>query len=347
MTRFLTWCYLVFLFVSAFVCYRRPIPDDFDHYMYEAMLRQRQESWEKVFSEMRSEYPRFRESNIADTAEHMAQLEPLYAIKPLYLATLGFLHRYLAFPPQNAIRFVSVLSWIVIGIILFRWTGEPLLCTAVMATQPMIQLARFGTPDALSSAFLLAGCYALACKRTALALTLVIGSIYVRTDNVIAVLLLLAWITVIEKHLTTVQGFIFAGIAVASVELINRVSGNYGWAVLFRHSFMTQSNVPAQIQPHVAIREYLGVVGAACFEIVTRFAPWLVLGISAWKCASRYYRWLLGILAVADATHFVLFPSAQDRYYAWTYAVTAVLFIESLKARGKSQDLETVTRSAA
>lgn len=333
MRRVLIWSYLAFLAASAFTCYHRPVPEQFDRYMYEAIVRQGDESWEEVFTDLRQSYPRFRESSVADSAEHMALIEPFYGIKSFYLVFVEFCHKYLGFSPEHAISFVSAASLFAIGMVLLPWVRQPLLCAAVIATPAVVRLGRLGTPDALSTAFVFGGCYALVRGRTLLALLLLLSSIYIRTDNVIPVLVLLAWGALVEKRFSLLQGLSLAVLAMASVGFINEMSGNYGWAILFRHSFLTFSNVPTQVSPHVSPGEYIGVLKGASVEMVARLAPWLILAIAAWQRTSFGNRWLLAAMAAGVLLHFVLFPATEDRFYAWSYLVTAAIFAESLQLR--------------
>src|SRR5262245_35286248 len=95
MKRWLLLLYISYVLIVAFVCYLRPDPEGFDKYLYEAIVRQRDEPWEKVNAELRRSYSRLQESTMANSTEHMAQIEPFYAVKPLYLAVIGFLyHRF-------------------------------------------------------------------------------------------------------------------------------------------------------------------------------------------------------------------------------------------------------------
>ena len=339
--------YLATLVAMAVVCYERPSPGDFDRYIYEALVRQRSESWEKVYPRLRQSYPRVQESTVAGSAERMAQIEPFYAIKPLYIALIGAIQDSLNVSPQQAIRLISVASFLLLGLVLYCWTYEPVLCAIVMATQPITLLARFGTPDALSTVVIVAACLALKAKRTFLTVLLLLVSVYVRTDNVILVLLVLAWMASVERVLTPSVAIVLAAMAVGSVYFVNYWSGNYGWAVLFRYSFLagTGQTLPGNLPTHVSAREYLGVLRAGCVEIATRFAPWLLLSVAAWRKSPERSKWMLVVVALAVSAHFVLFPSAEDRYYAWAYAIVAAVFMESLRQVGH-QDIVTSTASS-
>jgi hypothetical protein len=161
MSRFLVCCYFTYLLSATIVCYQRPIKDDFDRYIYEGIVRQRYESWETSNAALRNTYSRLQESTVANSPELIAQIEPFYAIKPLYLTTIGVLHDYGRLSLQNAIRLISAASMFGIGTILFLWARRPLLCALIASTQPITLLGRLGTPDAFSTVFVVGGCYEL------------------------------------------------------------------------------------------------------------------------------------------------------------------------------------------
>jgi hypothetical protein len=346
MNRIVTLCYFLFLVGVAFVSYRNPIKDDFDRYVYEAITRQRSEPLVQVHSSLRQSYPRAAVSEIIDTPEHLAQLEPMYAVKPLYLEIIGSLYYKLGFPPQSAINLVSASSMLIVGVILFYWLKQPLLTGLVMLTPAALQLARLGTPDALSAVFTIGACCALAKARTTTAIFLLIPAIFVRTDNVILAIVAIAWLTWIEKSLTTTYAIALAAIAIASVGLINHFSGNYGWVILFRHSFFQGGGFPAQIQPRLSAKEYLRVFFTGCSTVLPHFAVWGMLGIVAWKRISKRYRYLMFIAGSSILIHFLLLPSGEERYYVWGYLVIAAVFIDSLTVTDKLPVKDSLSQMA-
>ena len=58
---------------------------DFDRYIYEALVRGRYQDVQKIYPNVKHENPRAEASSVLDSPEHLGQLEPLYAIRPLYL----------------------------------------------------------------------------------------------------------------------------------------------------------------------------------------------------------------------------------------------------------------------
>lgn len=343
MSRLHVICFFAYTVAIAFACYRRPQLNDFDRYIYEAIVRQKYEPWEKVNADLRHSYSRLQESTVADSPEHIAQLEPFYAVKPLYLALIGFLNQYFRLPAQSAIGLISVTSMLITGGILLFWTRQPLLSALIVSTQSMTTLGRLGTPDALSTLLVVGGCCAMMRKFTTIAILLFLVSIYVRTDNVIVVLMMLVWMTVMQKSLKAFHAIVLACIAVGSVFFINHFSGNYGWAVLFRFSFLPKSTVPSDIPSHVSVSDYTHIMASALTQIPTSFAPWAILGLVAWRRGNPTYRSLLAMIAIALPVHFFLFPSPQDRYYVWGYVLIAAIFVKSLTQPAQISKFETGT----
>ena len=132
----------MFILAVAFICYRHPFPDDFDRYIYEAIVRARSQPIEDVYSFVKHENPRAEESSILDSPQHLRELEPLYAIRPGYLAAITIVNKVL--PGQSAINFVSSAALFGIGLVVLFWTKQPLLSGLLIATLPVVALGRLG-----------------------------------------------------------------------------------------------------------------------------------------------------------------------------------------------------------
>src|SRR5690349_6887357 len=81
--------YLLLMGISALACYRRPLADDFDRYVYEAIVRGRNQSLAEVYERVKHESPRAEASTVLDSPDHLAKLEPLYRIRPAYLTLIS------------------------------------------------------------------------------------------------------------------------------------------------------------------------------------------------------------------------------------------------------------------
>jgi hypothetical protein len=318
-----TCFYLGFVAGIAWACYRRPVPDEFDRYIYEALVRGKNDPVEMVYPIIKYSNKRAEESSVLDSPTHLGQLEPLYAIKPLYVRAIEATS-FMRLPIQRRINLISSLSLFGIGIVLLGWTRSPGYSALLLATSPVNVLGRMGTPDALSTLIVLAGLWALSQSKLLMGILLLLTSLWIRTDNllpVIAVLGYLAW----QKRMTLVDAGVTSALSIGSVELMNHFSGNYGWRVLFQYSFLGGKS-PAEVVPHFGLKEYLGVVAHNAETIVPQVTIWALLGIVAWKWSSPYRHWLIPVW-LAVVAHFALFPSAESRYLIWAFIVTGVTFI--------------------
>lgn len=322
--------YVVFVAALCWVCFLRPVSDDFDRYIYEALVRGRYEDVQKIYPSVKRENPRAAASSVLDSPEHLAQLEPLYAIRPLYIRMLEVVART-GVPIQRAITLVSALCLFGIGMVLLGWTRRPAYCALLMATPAIVVLGRIGTPDALSSLLLLSSTWALVRQRIFPGVLLLLASIWARTDNILIVLLILAWLAWTSK-LSLSQSAILGAVAAASVLVIDHFSGNYGLRVLFRYSFIA-GKYPAEIVPHVSWREYFAALGRGLQEIGGQeLALWTLIGAAAWRWLPKSFvsRQLLVPVAVAAVARFLLFPTPEDRYFAWAYLIVGACFIEAI-----------------
>ncbi|MGO9443029.1 MAG: hypothetical protein ACLPXM_21040, partial [Terriglobales bacterium] len=79
---------VVFLAGLAFACYRFPI-DNLDRYIYEAVVRGKSEPVGAVYAVVKHESPRAEQSSVLDSPQHLQELEPMYAIRPIYVAAIS------------------------------------------------------------------------------------------------------------------------------------------------------------------------------------------------------------------------------------------------------------------
>lgn len=315
--------YVLFLLGLCLVCQRRPIADDFDRYVYEAIVRGRTQPIEEVYNVVKHENPRAEASAVLDSPQHLQELEPLYAIRPLYVELVALLSA--SFAIQNAINFVSAASFFGIGMIVLCWTRRPFLSALLMTAYPVLLLGRAGTPDALAAFLAILGLWLIQDRKSPfIALITLFISLGVRTDNLLVLLVILAWL-VGEKRIASYYAGLLAVLAIMLVLGINRWVGNYGWIVLFRYSFVA-GRYPAQIPHTLTLREYLSPFASGAAIIATRVSLWLLLGILAYR---REANPVLLVCAVAVAAHFLMFPSPDDRYLVWAYIVVGIFVIRS------------------
>jgi hypothetical protein len=156
-------------------------------------------------------------------------------------------------------------------------------------------------------------------------------SLGVRTDSVLLLLAVLAWLAW-QKRISFYIAALLALFAVALVLGIDHWAGNYGWVVLFRFSFIA-GRYPSQIPHTLSLGECLSVFAGGIGVLLTQLSLW-ILGLWAWM---RRPSPLLIVASVAVVLHFVLFPSPEARYHMWAALVAAVALIQSFAERSLRQ----------
>jgi len=329
--------YVLFAAVVSAACYLRPAQGDFDRYMYEAVARSRTENWESIYPIVKHENPRAEASVILDSPEHMAQLEPVYAIRPVYVSAITLV-RGSGLDYQRTITLISSLALFGIALVLLRWTRRPFYSALLLMSPAVLDLGRQGTPDALNALLILAALFMLAIREQMLpGLVLLMLSLWVRTDSVLVVFAVLGWL-LYRKKLPLTHVLTVAGLAVLSVAVINHFSGNYGYRVLFRESFL-EGKYPALIEPRLSLRDYLIPFVHNLPTIIPQIALWVLLGLVAWRLHSPKREWIVPV-GIAAAAHFALFPSGELRYFAPWYLLAGVLFVSGIPKRVGSKSLE-------
>jgi hypothetical protein len=326
MKRIRFFLYLVFLLILAGACYLRPVLDDFDRHVYEAIIREEREPIEQIYPIVKHESAKAEASDVLDSPEHMAQLEPLYAIHPVYIQVIDILW-HLGLTPQEAINLISALSLFLIGIFAYAVNHNAIYSALLIVAPPIIMLGRNGGPDGLSSLMIASGCIAILRGKMFAGILLLMVSIWVRTDNLLILLAMLVWLCW-NKNFKYSYAAYLGFIGLGSVEFINRLSGNYGWRVLLHYSFVG-GKYPAEITSGMSLSQYAHTFFVNGESLAPQLAPWLLLAIVAWNLKSPE-RGLLMPIGIASACHYLLFPSAEARYLAWACLLCGILFINAV-----------------
>ena len=172
--------------------------------MYEAIILTKSQPAETVYEKVKHENPRAEGSSVLDSPQHMLELEPLYAIRPLYLTLVSWVSAFL--PTQHAINFVSAASFLGIGIVVLLWTQKPIQTGLLMLVYQVLNLGRAGTPDALAALLVIGSLWLIQMHGMKyVALGLLFSSLGVRTDNLLVLFAVLAWLAWDEQIPRTSQ----------------------------------------------------------------------------------------------------------------------------------------------
>lgn len=321
--------YFLFLSTMAIFCFKRPA-EGFDRRIYEAIVIARRHNLDTAYKYILNAYPALASSPRLQNVSGLAEIEPMFTIRPLYLGAVSAVSSFLDI--ERAMSVVAAISIFGVGTVLFLWTKKPLYCALIMASPVFVLIGRQRGPDSASTLFIAAACLLIWKRRLFPGIAVLLASIWVRTDNVIFVAILIGWLFLDDQIRLTELGILWAT-ALASLFVINHYSGNYGWQTLFMNSFCGMYSFPAT--PPLTLAEYLRAIGQQAVFIPAQQMPiWIILGCAAWKWA-REFRPFLACAALAAFLRFALFPSPDDRYFVWAYVIVAVAFISALsKNRG-------------
>jgi hypothetical protein len=316
--------YLALTLILSWSCYQHPVPNDFDRYVYESIVRSRHDSIDNVYEIVKHETARAEASMIMDSPKHLAELQPMYAIRPLYIALIALLAR-LGLNMQSAINLISAASLFGIGVLILAFTHRPLYSFLLLVCAQVSVLGRMGTPDAFSSLLVLGALCGLIRGWTTFGIMLLLISLFARTDNLLILLAVLVWCW-FDRRLPLWQSAVLGSTGCGIVMAINKWAANYSWTILFRCSFLG-AGYPAETQGHLTVREYLQVFATNAPSIASHLALWVLLACFVWG-RSQAFGGLLASIAAAAVAHFVLFPSGEDRYFIWAYLIVGTIFIK-------------------
>jgi len=271
----------------------------------------------------------------AANADHFAEYLPCFAVRPIFNELVYLLHFKLGVGLVRATIVISVVSYWLTGVLVLAWltryvgVSRAAICSLfLMLAPPIINLARFNTPDALSCLVSLAALY-LIFERKALflGLTLLLLSVYVRTDNILLVIAVLGYSSFVTGQLEKTKAAVLAAVAVASVILINHYAGDYGLRMLYYRSFVAIPLAPGEFVAPFGRGDYLRALRTAISQTLNGFFPLFVLmGLVGYLARrTQVSQAIAAVTTFYVAGHFVLFPSGQERFWGPFYIVTAMI----------------------
>jgi hypothetical protein len=272
-----------------------------------------------------------------------AELLPCFAVRPIFNELVYVLHYWFGISLLRATVLIPVLSYWVLGWFVFTWIARytpmpwaALVSLLLMLTPPVWDLARWPTPDALSCMTLLLALY-LILERKFLApgLTILLASVYVRTDNALLVLTVVAYLSIVEKRLEKTKAMVLGALAIVSVMLINHFAGDYGARMLYYRAFIAPAIAPGEITPNFGFHDYVVALRSGVAGIIHGdFAAFGLMGVvGLLRRPSRALLDLTVITVCYSAGRFVVFPLAEARYFVLFFAVTGILLASSISRR--------------
>ncbi len=280
---------------------------------------------------------------------HFAEFLPCFAIRPIFTELVYVLHYWFGVGLLSSIVLIPAASYWLMGCVVLAWLSRylatemaVLLSVALMLTPPLWDMPRSTTPDSLSALIVLSAAFLLFEQRKLLpGLILLNASVYVRTDNVILVLLVLAYLSLAESDLRVSHAVVLSLVAIGSVALINHFAGDYGPKMLYYRIENTPTAI-GEFVPSYNIHDYLrdlrmGIAGA----LHGHYIPFLLMGlVGLLRRRSRAIVGLTIITFVYTAAHLVIYPVPETRYFGLFFAVMGIATASAVSVnKGREQTL--------
>lgn len=285
---------------------------------------------------------------------------------PFYRFRIGYIFMIRALNQSgiglvSAAKLVSIAGYVGIGVLLFLWmlryTSAPLafIWGAILmiggrgADVSAGVLARLVTPDAFATFLVLCGVYCVF-EKEALApgLGLLFGAVFFRTDAVLYLIGVLAWLVVTHRLKLYPAGAL--GVAGSgTVWLLNRYSGAYDWTILFNNSFVGVKLNAANEVARVSAHEYLYYAFHNFHMLADSGALFLLfLSIASYMAKPKNRACIAALLTTATvAVRYLLYPTPELRQYAPALLMGAVAVFVALMSTARTDFPESESYTVA
>lgn len=256
-----------------------------------------------------------------------------YKVKPLYVWIVYLLHKT-GFNIVLATVIPSVFSYFLLMIIFYNWIGRYLrgyqtliVSAATAVVRPLSELAKFSTPDMLSSLLLFYALYLIAFKKNDLINmpVLFILSVLARPDNFVFWLVLIILFVFLEKNAGK-KKLIYSGAALlitgAFLLFVFAFDRNAGWlnkytGIVFQASYL--ENLKKWVSDFR---------GSLLFYSLG--ASFLILAINGFRqLADRMRNLFLACIAFI-VIKFLIYPFFEERYFILSSMFFIVFIVYSL-----------------
>ena len=344
--------YFVFVLYAGFclalvtTTYLRPLPT-YDRYLYAGAVASLQYSDPVVIHriarfEFDGHLPQFDFDSVAaepyfkdvrDNPWHFAEQMGLFRVKLGYVVA-GYLLWKAGLPILVGLRLISAGSLLVVAMTILAWTHDALLCPLLLLTAPVLNMGRMVTADPLSTMILVVALFAITRGRCLLAAALLLISIGTRSDNLMAALMLFAWM-IWTRRLHLSIGCLLTATAIATSMCVNHFAGIYGWRVLMQHGFIKPEVEPVSHPVMITFTGYLHALAGLRAIPYTFLTVWALVAAAAWKKLPKdnILRSFLMLAGLYIAMRLLAFPNFDDRFFVWTYLIAGVALIQMARNR--------------
>jgi len=351
-SAFTLFLYVGFCAALAAAAYLRPLPT-FDRYLYAGAVASLRYSDPVTLhriarTEFDMEPSPFQFQNVA-TDPYFVDVynDPYHFVQQLGLSraklgyvTAGYMLWRLGLPILVSLRLISACCLLVIGVAVLAWTHDAILSAVLLLTTPVLNMGRMVTADPLSSTIIVLALFALAKRRYLFACVLLVISVFVRSDNVLLVLILLTGL-IWKRRLRFAAGASCAALAVVTSAVVNQIAGIFGWRVLMQHSFVKPEIEPITHPVSITFAGYLHALAGLRAIPYTFMTVWILVAMAVWKRLPEgsFFRDLLPVIGIYIVVRLLIFPNFDDRVFVWAYLLAAVALIQLARSSIPGKDV--------
>jgi hypothetical protein len=274
--------------------------------------------------------------------EYLRQAMPFYSVKPLYpLLLAGFI--MMDINPVFASTLISkafyAMTMLLCFVWLLRYLGgvESAVTVALLFSVPLVSaMARFSTPDAMSTFFVLLCLYiSLELRRPRLALFCLALVVAVRPDVMLFAVLLALFMSIAQRTMGLRLLFL-ASISVVMYLLVTRLNDGYSWNVLFANTYRGGLLEPASYESELSLINYLSIYWGFFKNTLfnTQFSIYLLLISMATAFSIKFSRYeeaaVSGACLLYMGGHWLVHPMDKERTLLFTFILAIILIIRLL-----------------
>lgn len=288
--------------------------------------------------------------DVYECAECFHQQLQFYKVKPLYIFIVYGIYKS-GVPVIHTFRILPVISYIAICLVCLIWLMSVfknsvwgIIFSCLLSVSPfLIYLASITTPDILSAAVVFTSFYFLIHRKNITIFSvLMILSCLIRQDNLLT-LIFTAVILFIYKGEAYQKNKLIPAVSVIIsfilIQIIHQWAGSYGWMIYFEHSFNNKILRPAEYTGGFSIYTYLQAckTGLAQFKFDSFMTEALILAALIYikKNLLKNYKadfelLVLFSIIAAGTAHIIIYPSAEDRFFAAQYMTVNIIFLKNI-----------------
>jgi hypothetical protein len=270
-----------------------------------------------------------------------------YQVKPLYIYIIYVLSK-LGIPMVDGTIYISAISVVLSCMLILRWLKKyiplPLafsLTIVIAISSRLSDLSRVSSPDALSILITIATIYLiLEKKQLKTAMILMLLSIFIRSNNIIFVSLVLCYFIYQNLREKKKQPSVYISLvlAITFYFIISYSAQSYGWWTLFYHSFISYLDNPLYFDMRFSFSVYFDVLrdAAKTLFIGGLYLPSLLLSFVMISFFVLYnnkqltrYRYYIYIMYLNFIIYFLLWPGIDqwDRIFTPFYILIVIFAV--------------------